>query len=105
MTIREFLWRRVKRAMVVQAMTFLVAVIAGFALPEMANVYAVIVVVLFGFGVVLSLLYQTRCPECAYPIAMSGAANLRQGAGIQRINYCPHCGISLDVTYGSKAIA
>jgi hypothetical protein len=101
MTVREFLWKRVKAAMVVQAITVAFAVILAFTLPEMVHLHVAIILVLAGLAAVLTILYRTRCPSCSYPIAMNAPVNLRAGAGMQRINYCPHCGVSIDVAHGS----
>jgi hypothetical protein len=102
MTVREMLWQRVKAAMVVQVTTILLAVLASLTLPKMTNFYLAVILVFSGLGVVLLMLYRTRCPACSYPIAMNGPVNLRAGAGAQRINYCPHCGINIDVPYDSN---
>ena len=103
MTIREMLWKRVKAAMVVQATTFLLAVMAAFTLPKITNLYVAMILVFSGLGVVLAMLYRTPCPACSYPIAMNGPINLRVGAGAQRINYCPHCGINIDEDEGLRS--
>jgi len=88
--------------MIVQAMAIVLSVAAAFTLPAMANYYVAIALTFSGLGMVLVMLYRTRCPDCSFPIAMNGPANLRAGAGAQRINYCPHCGKSIDVPYGSN---
>lgn len=101
MTVRDVLWGRVEAAMIVQVFTILLAVIAAFTLPKMINFYVAVILVFSGLGVVLTMLYRTRCPSCSYPIAMNGPVNLRAGAGAQRINFCPHCGLNIDLPHGS----
>ncbi len=102
MTVRAMLWQRVKTALVVQASTLLLAVVAAFTLPPLTNVYVAVILVCSGLGGVVVMLYRTRCPACSYPIAMNGPINLRAGAGAQRINYCPHCGININEDEGLR---
>ena len=94
MTVRAMLWQRVKTALVVQASTLLLAVVAAFTLPPLTNVYVAVILVCSGLGGVVVMLYRTRCPACSYPIAMNGPINRRAAPGAPSIKYCPYSGIN-----------
>jgi len=40
------------------------------------------------------------CPLCEYPFYKVGFFRIKFGSGKYRINYCPHCGVSLDTVAG-----
>jgi len=103
-TVRDALYRRAVRTMIVGASTFVVGLALAFFLLfetswKLAGValYAVAMIA----GAVVGLRRVVRCPDCGFGMLAQQGYRLRRGHRDLLLNYCPHCGRDYDAPAGA----
>ena len=98
MTMRDHLLRRGRHAMAYRMACLVVLlgltlVFKHFGLSRLVGLPALLflIVLLIPMG-----RYFVRCTQCRFPFEFLGRVQLRRSVKKHRLNYCPHCGASLD---------
>jgi hypothetical protein len=101
MTIREYIKRRVRRAMGMAVGSWLVLAVVGLlgspAYPSLQHIMPLFAILgVIGFGGAIVSIARVRCPKCRASLGQTVAMPTALRVGGKQVNFCPFCGVNFD---------